>query len=165
MNTFSRGQKGKLADQGLGAAFSVALDLNANGMTIDVSCFGLDAADKLSDERYMVFYNQLAAPNEAVRLDAGAPQARFSVNLGALPPAIVKLVLKGNVATVVQTAMATELKEADGRTEEGVADSDDLVRNGVRPCENSLPPLLEMAFESNCQVVIDRKGVNVAGGR
>lgn len=92
MNTFSRGQKGKLADQGLGTAFPVALDLSANGMTIDVSCFGLDAADKLSDERYMVFYNQVAAPNDAVRLDAGAPQARFSVNLSALPATIVKLV-------------------------------------------------------------------------
>ena len=59
MNIFSRGQKGKLADLGLNAPFPVDLALGANGMSIDVSCFGVDSADKLSDERFMVFYNQL----------------------------------------------------------------------------------------------------------
>ncbi|MES2321711.1 MAG: TerD family protein [Pseudomonadota bacterium] len=89
MNIFSRGQKGKLADLGINSPFTVALDLN--GISLDVSCFGLDSADKLSDERYMVFYNQLAAPSDAVKLDLGGP-ARFAVNLNALPDAIVKLV-------------------------------------------------------------------------
>jgi tellurite resistance protein TerA len=91
MNVFSRGQKGKLADLGVGSSFSVDLDVNAPGFAVDVSCFGLDTADKLSDDRYMVFYNQLASPAEAVRLSLGSP-ARFSVNLDALPPSIAKLV-------------------------------------------------------------------------
>jgi tellurite resistance protein TerA len=96
MTTFSRGQKGKLAELGLPTAFPVALDLAPDasqpGMTIDVSCFGLDSHDKLSDERFMVFYNQLAAPNDAIRLESSGASARFTVNLPALPPAIVKLV-------------------------------------------------------------------------
>lgn len=95
MNTFSRGQKGKLADLGLPTSFPVALDIapgSQAGVTIDVSCFGLDSLDKLSDERFMVFYNQLAAPNDAIRLDASGANARFSVNLTALPASIVKLV-------------------------------------------------------------------------
>ncbi|CAN7609862.1 TerD family protein [Massilia sp. LjRoot122] len=92
MNLFSRGQKGKLADLGTGNAFTVELDIQAPGMSVDVSCFGLDAADRLSDERYMVFYNQLASPEGAVRLELAGSGARFAVNLDQLPAAIAKLV-------------------------------------------------------------------------
>jgi tellurite resistance protein TerA len=61
-------------------------------MSVDVSCFGLDAAERLSDERYMVFYNQLASPEGAVRLELAGSIARFAVNLDQLPAAITKLV-------------------------------------------------------------------------
>jgi tellurite resistance protein TerA len=92
MNIFSRGQKGKLADLGCNSPFTVGLELDAAGMSVDVSCFGVDASDKLSDERYMVFYNQLASPADAIKLDLGAGKARFAVNLDALPASICKLV-------------------------------------------------------------------------
>ena len=92
MNIFSRGQKGKLGDLGCPMTFTVTLDINTPGMSADVSCFGLDSADKLADERYMVFYNQLCCPDAAVRLAAGSGPAVFSVNLDALPPTICKLV-------------------------------------------------------------------------
>ena len=92
MNLFSRGQKGKLADLGIGNAFTVELDIQAPGLSVDVSCFGLDAAERLSDERYMVFYNQLASPEGAVRLESSGSLARFAVKLDALPATIAKLV-------------------------------------------------------------------------
>ncbi|MEX5748938.1 TerD family protein [Massilia sp. X63] len=92
MNQFSRGQKGKLADLGSGNAFTVDVDIQAPGISVDVSCFGLDAAERLSDERYMVFYNQLASPEGAVRLELGGAASRFSVNLDLLPASIAKLV-------------------------------------------------------------------------
>ena len=92
MTIFSRGQKGKLADLGCGHAFTVEVDVNAPGMSVDVSCFGLDAQDKLSDERYMVFYNQLASPEGAVRLELAGSVSRYAVNLDALPASIAKLV-------------------------------------------------------------------------
>ena len=92
MNTFSRGQKGKLADLGVGSSFAVDVDISAAGFSVDVSCFGLDAGDRLSDDRYMVFYNQLASPGDAVRLELGAGRARFNVKLDALPSSIAKLV-------------------------------------------------------------------------
>ncbi len=92
MTTFSRGQKAKLADLGCGHAFTVELDVAASGTPVDVSCFGLDAQDKLSDDRYMVFYNQLASPEGAVRLELNGSSARFGVNLDALPASIAKLV-------------------------------------------------------------------------
>ena len=92
MNIFSRGQKGKLADLGVNSPFAIVVDIAAAGMTVDVSCFGLDAGDKLSDERFMVFYNQLASPSDAIKLDLAGGKARFEVNLNALPETVHKLV-------------------------------------------------------------------------
>jgi tellurite resistance protein TerA len=92
MTTYSRGQKGKLADLGSGHVFNVDVEIAANGASVDVSCFGLDANDKLSDDRYMVFYNQLASPEGAVRLNQSPGRASFAVNLDQLPASIAKLV-------------------------------------------------------------------------
>jgi tellurite resistance protein TerA len=92
MISFARGQKGKLADLGCTSKFTVELDIAAAGMAVDVSCFGVDSAGKLLDERYMVFYNQLASPEGAIKLDLGAGKPRFTVNLDALPASIDRLV-------------------------------------------------------------------------
>jgi tellurite resistance protein TerA len=92
MSTFNRGQKGKLADLGLAAQFPVTLDIAASGVTIDVSCFGLDAAGKLSDERFMVFFNQKAAPADAIVLETGGAKSVFRLDLARLPDSIDKLV-------------------------------------------------------------------------
>ncbi|MDB5935340.1 MAG: tellurium resistance protein [Massilia sp.] len=111
MNEFTRGQKGKLADLGCNSPFNVDLDISAAGMAVDVSCFGVDANDKLSDERYMVFYNQLASPEGAVRLDLGSGRPRFAVNLDALPASVAKLVFvaaidgNGTMRAIGQSAM------------------------------------------------------------
>jgi len=111
MTTYSRGQKGKLADLGTGHVFNVDVEIAANGASVDVSCFGLDANDKLSDDRYMVFYNQLASPEGAVRLDLGGGRARFAVNLDALPASIGKLVFVAAIdgAATMRTLGASAL--------------------------------------------------------
>jgi stress response protein SCP2 len=57
-----------------------------------VSCFGVDSNDQLSDERYMVFYNQLASPEGAIRLELGAGKPRFALDLDALPASVARLV-------------------------------------------------------------------------
>lgn len=95
MITFGRGQKGKLADLGLGSNVAVNVALQAPGATIDLSCFGLDAQGRLSDDRYMVFYNQLASPEGAVRLTLSAGAAAFQLNLDSLPATIDRLVFTG----------------------------------------------------------------------
>ena len=92
MNIFSRGQKGKLADMGCPSLFPILLDVNGPGLTVDVSCFGLDANDKLSDERFMIFYNQLVSPDNAITLILDGGKAKFIVNLDTLPATIHKLV-------------------------------------------------------------------------
>ena len=57
-----RGQKVKIADITANSTqLTVELQLNA-AFTIDFSCFGVDAAGKLSDERYMTFFNQPQSP-------------------------------------------------------------------------------------------------------
>lgn len=111
MTTFGRGQKGKLADLGTGHVFNVDVEIAANGASVDVSCFGLDANDKLSDDRYMVFYNQLASPEGAVRLDLGGGRARFAVNLDQLPASIAKLVFVAAIdgAATMRTLGASAL--------------------------------------------------------
>ena len=83
MQVYTRGQKGKLQDLGLGARFELAVDAQAGAQAgaVDISCFGLDAGERLSDDRYMVFYNQLSSPGGAVALTLGAGQARFQVEL------------------------------------------------------------------------------------
>ena len=108
---FGRGQKGKLADLGTGNVFNVDVEIAANGASVDVSCFGLDANDKLSDDRYMVFYNQLASPEGAVRLDLSGGRARFSINLEGLPASIAKLVFVAAIdgAATMRTLGASSL--------------------------------------------------------
>ncbi|MES2259799.1 MAG: TerD family protein [Pseudomonadota bacterium] len=92
MNIFLRGQKGKLADLGCSSTLRVEIVIDAPGIAIDVSCFGVDAAGQLSDERYMVFYNQLSSPESALRLELAPGKALFDVRLDALPASIDKLV-------------------------------------------------------------------------
>lgn len=92
MNIFSRGQKGKLADLGLDERFSALLNLASAGMEVDVACFGLDAAGKLSDDRYMVFFNQKSCPGNAVSVELDGAKTEFRLNLQALPASIDKLV-------------------------------------------------------------------------
>lgn len=98
MTHFTRGQKGRLADLGLHGPFPVALDLAVGGMEIDVSCFGLDAAGQLSDDRYMVFFNQPSAPDQAVTLAPDGSRPRFQVDLARLPAGIDKLVFTAALA-------------------------------------------------------------------
>jgi tellurite resistance protein TerA len=111
MNNFARGQKGKLADLGCNSPFTVELDIGAAGLSVDVSCFGVDSNDKLADERYMVFYNQLASPEGAIKLDLGAGKPRFAVDLDALPASIARLVFvaaidgNGTMRSIGQSAM------------------------------------------------------------
>lgn len=92
MTNFSRGQKGKLADLGCTGLFSVTLALDAPGIDIDVSCFGLDADGQLSDERFMVFFNQKSCPGGGVTLELGSNIATFSTDVSRLPETIHKLV-------------------------------------------------------------------------
>ena len=115
MATLARGQKTKLADIGCAGPFPLVLQVAAAGMEIDIACFGLDASDKLSDDRYMVFFNQTACPGDAVTLVIGADQSTFKINLAGLPSSIQKLVFTASItgAGSMRTLGASSLRLGD----------------------------------------------------
>lgn len=90
---FIQGQKLKLSDilnpQG---GFSLEVEI-ASPMVIDVALFGLDSAYRLSDENYMIFYNQPASPCQALKFTSSNQLTQFSVNLSQLHPKIEHLVV------------------------------------------------------------------------
>lgn len=63
-------------------------------LTIDIACFGVDAQGKLSDDRYMVFFNQPATPCGSVKLSGSGD---FQLNLAGLPASIERLVFTASI--------------------------------------------------------------------
>lgn len=101
MRELKRGQKSKLSDLGLGNCLRVGISIKgASGQIYDVSCFGVDAREKLSDEQYMVFYNQPVTPCGGLSMRK-PPEANdletFDIDLSKLPGSIDKLVFAVNI--------------------------------------------------------------------
>lgn len=63
----------------------------------DFSCFGVDENEKLSDDRYMIFYNQTSAPQNEIVYNEISGGVEFSVSLEKLPATIQKLVFTGSI--------------------------------------------------------------------
>ncbi|MER6024499.1 TerD family protein [Streptomyces sp. NPDC001851] len=90
---FQRGHKARISDLTAGTDLYVGVQISAPGLTFDISCFGLDADERLSDDRYFVFFNQPKSPEESVQLlgaQAGDTES-FRVTLDRIPPHIHKL--------------------------------------------------------------------------
>lgn len=89
-----RGQKLKLSDI-LNNQQTFSLQITPpTGITLDIALFGLDNQAKLSNEDYMIFYNQPQSPCQSITLTQNDPsQVIFDVNLATLPPSIERLVL------------------------------------------------------------------------
>ena len=71
--------------------FSVRMAVSGSAV-YDFSCFGVDENNQLSDDRYMIFYNQISSPNSELAYSPDSGGAKFSVNLSALPEKISRLV-------------------------------------------------------------------------
>ncbi|WP_030748259.1 TerD family protein, partial [Streptomyces sp. NRRL S-31] len=90
---FQRGHKARISDLTLGTDLYVGVQISGPGLTFDISCFGLDADERLSDDRYFVFFNQPKSPEESIQLlgaQAGDTES-FRVTLDRIPSAIRKL--------------------------------------------------------------------------
>ena len=113
----NRGQRLKLSD--ITPATRVRVDVELHGINADVACFGLDAQGTLSDERYMIFYNQPRSPCGNVALSNSATQGAvgFDLILDSLPVSIERLVLtaalEGN-ATMRQLQRGQVVLHANG---------------------------------------------------
>lgn len=95
MRSLVRGQKSKLSDFTTASLIQIGLGITATqGMIFDVSCFGVDADDRLSDDRYFIFFNQKSSPCGSLTSlgRQGADMERFQINLSTLPHTIRKLV-------------------------------------------------------------------------
>lgn len=88
-----KGQKLKLTD--LTAATQITVSVTAKMKTgaADITCFGVDAGGKLSDDRYFVFYNQTSAPEGVITLRPEGDGTAFDIDLARLPQTIQKLVV------------------------------------------------------------------------
>ncbi|HEU5149655.1 MAG TPA: TerD family protein, partial [Iamia sp.] len=89
---FSRGQKSPLSNLTQGTDLYVGVKIEGPG-TWDISCFGLDEADTLSDDSYFVFFNQPKSPEESIQLlgaQSGDTES-FRLTLDKVPDKIRKL--------------------------------------------------------------------------
>ncbi|MGY3203958.1 TerD family protein [Streptomyces sp. TE5632] len=90
---FQRGHKARISDLTAGTDLYVGVQISGPGLTFDISCFGLDADERLSDDRYFVFFNQPKSPEESLQLlgaQAGDTES-FRVTLDRIPQQIKKL--------------------------------------------------------------------------
>lgn len=90
---FQRGHKAKISDLTPGTDLYVGVQIAGPGLTFDISCFGLDANEQLSDDRYFIFFNQPKSPEESIQLlgaQAGDNES-FRVTLDRIPAHIHKL--------------------------------------------------------------------------
>ncbi|MFF9398270.1 TerD family protein [Streptomyces sp. NPDC014744] len=90
---FQRGHKARIGDLTPGTDLYVGVQIGGPGLTVDISCFGLDADERLSDDRYFIFFNQPKSPEESIQLlgsQAGDTES-FRVTLERIPAHIRKL--------------------------------------------------------------------------
>ncbi|MGW1909283.1 TerD family protein [Streptomyces sp. NPDC002076] len=96
---FQRGHKARISDLTAGTDLYVGVQISGPGLSFDISCFGLDADERLSDDRYFVFFNQPKSPEESIHLlgaQAGDTES-FRVTLDRIPPHIHKLAFTATI--------------------------------------------------------------------
>ena len=72
---------------------NIFVDMKIRGNAeYDFCCFGVDSEGKLSDDRYMVFYNQKTTPQKEVSITELPDGVRYTLKLSAIPDYINKLV-------------------------------------------------------------------------
>lgn len=98
--TLVRGQKTRLSDLTGSSTIEVGLAFaTPGGIEIDCACFAVDASERLSDDRYFVFYNQPSSPEQAIRKlgPADGDLDRFELNFARMPAFISKLVFTATI--------------------------------------------------------------------
>jgi stress response protein SCP2 len=131
MQSFIRGQRTKLSQiSGLTRQFYLHIALSSPRVPVfDFVCFGVDERGHLSDDRYMVFFNQMRSPEGAIVLENLTDQgAQFLVDLDLVPPTVSRLVFTVSVDGI---GAMTDLGPCSLQLGDGTA---------------SLQPLLEFRF-------------------
>ncbi len=72
---------------------SFEVEMSVQGRAIyDYCCFGVDSNSKLSDDRYMVFYNQPFSPKKEISYNRINNSAIFKLNLPLIPSTIKRII-------------------------------------------------------------------------
>ncbi|WHE86419.1 VWA domain-containing protein [Lachnoanaerobaculum gingivalis] len=72
---------------------NIFVDMKAKGNAeYDFCCFGVDEGGKLSDDRYMIFYNQKMSPKAEIKVEDIVDGVRYTLNLPTIPDFINRLV-------------------------------------------------------------------------
>ncbi|WP_434596198.1 TerD family protein [Streptomyces sp. A5-4] len=90
---FQSGHKAKISDLTAGTDLYVGVQIAGPGLTFDISCFGLDVNEQLSDDRYFIFFNQPKSPEESIQQlgpQSGDTES-FRITLDRIPANIHKL--------------------------------------------------------------------------
>ncbi|MCD2518985.1 VWA domain-containing protein [Massilia sp. G4R7] len=96
MQELSKGARLPLAQEAWSSELQVRLA--AQGLALDVACFGIDAAGKLVDDRYMTFFNQPATPCGGVTVTRqGNAVDGFRLRLSALPATVERVVVTASI--------------------------------------------------------------------
>lgn len=94
---FTRGMRDKISKYA-DPSGDIVVEMSISGRSVyDFCCFGVDKSEKLSDDRYMIFYNQTSSPREEIRYQAGNNSASFTIRLASLPNFIDKLVFTASI--------------------------------------------------------------------
>ena len=102
---------------------NIFVDMKVKGNAeYDFCCFGVDENGKLSDDRYMIFYNQKLSPKGEVRVEDIADGVRYTLNLSTIPDFINRLVftvsIDGNQTMGEMNALETKVYQSEAKDTE-----------------------------------------------
>ena len=94
---FTRGMRDKISKY-MNTMNEIVARIGIDGNSVyDYCCFGVDKTGKLSDDRYMVFYNQTSSPQGEITYQIDNKGAIFRINLNRIPTTIDKLVFTTSI--------------------------------------------------------------------
>ena len=99
---------------------NIFVDMKVKGNAeYDFCCFGVDGNGKLSDERYMIFYNQKMSPNGEISVEDIPDGARYTLKLSAVPDFINRLVftvsIDGNKTMGEMNSLETKVYQSGAK--------------------------------------------------
>lgn len=99
---------------------NIFVDMKVKGNAeYDFCCFGVNGNGKLSDDRYMIFYNQKLSPNGEISVEDIPDGARYTLKLSAVPDFINRLVftvsIDGNKTMGEMNSLETKVYQSGAK--------------------------------------------------
>lgn len=99
---------------------NIFVDMKVKGNAeYDFCCFGVDGNGKLSDDRYMIFYNQKLSPKGEISVEDIHDGARYTLKLSAVPDFINRLVftvsIDGNKTMGEMNSLETKVYQSGAK--------------------------------------------------